>query len=66
MVQAVSHECSSIDSKIDNGSMMIATIQSATSSYDLLNIISKNVKQFSVDQTLTALRKLFDLQKNSR
>lgn len=62
---AVTHES---DLKIDNESesTMIPTIQSASNSYELLNVVSKNVKRFSAQQTLAALKTLFELQKQPK
>lgn len=49
----------------DNDSM-VPTIKSASNSHELLNVISKNVKRFTAEETLTALRSLFELQKNTK
>lgn len=64
-VNVESYENLSTSTKNDNDSM-VTTIKSATNSYELLNVISKDVKQFSSQQTLTALKKLFELQKHTK
>lgn len=58
------HKFPSTATKYDNDSMTTA-IKSSTNSYELLNVISKNVKHFSAEQTLTALNTLFELQKHT-
>lgn len=59
------HKVPSTVTKSDNDSMMTA-IKSSANSYELLNVISKNVKQFSAEQTLIALKTLFELQKHTK
>lgn len=51
------------DMNNDNDSIT-TSIKSARSSYELLNGISKNIKTMSSQETLTALRTLFELQKD--
>lgn len=54
-----------VDSKNDKDHLT-TIIKSAITSYALLDIISRNVKKFTPGQTTSALRTLFQLQKDKR
>ncbi|XP_037034884.1 uncharacterized protein LOC119073484 [Bradysia coprophila] len=56
-----SSEHPSTDKKNDNDWMI--TMKSARNSLELLNVISKNVRDFSVEQTLATLKTLVSFQK---
>lgn len=49
----------------DNDSMVTA-IKLSKNSYELLNVLSKNARNFSAEETMTALKALFELQKHTK